>query len=368
MTIRLVFAFICSLIFLSGCSLQLKPSAVEDVALVSLIGIDYEDENNMSVTLAVPQYSSSAGKKNQVYNNQASMINEAIVNISSQADKEIKFNGLRVVLFNEEFAKSGRMWEVVEHFYRNPVVSGNVYVVIVKDSAEELLRGEYPDKPSIVSYLTALLKPKPNIMNSPITTIHNFMYAHSNPVLDVKVPYLEDKGDFIEISGTGLFNKDKLEEVYSREKARIIQLLSGEKRLPAVKIQLSENGEEREEVVIDLITSEVDYSSNKNVDHPLLDISVKLKGSVYEYRGEKDLLNSKDFSLLEEEISKITEQQVEQVINELLEKKIDPIGFSENFRMYYHGEWTEEKSREVLGNLEYTVSTDMQILATGTLR
>ncbi|MGD7044705.1 Ger(x)C family spore germination protein [Jeotgalibacillus proteolyticus] len=367
MNIRIAWLIFCSLL-LMGCASELKPSAVEDVALVSLIGIDYVDEENMSVTLAIPQFSSSTEQTNQIYTTQAGMIKEAIVDLSSQADKEIKLNGLRVVLFNEEFATSGKMWEVVEHLYRNPVIGGNVFVVIVKDTAEGLLSGDYPDKPSIVTYMNALLKPKPHIMFSPFTTIHNFMYAHSNPVVDIIVPYLEHKEGIVELSGIALFKHDKMEEVYSREEGQIVQMLSGAKKIPAATIPLSSNGEEREQVVIDFLKTKVDYSSNKDVHHPVLDITLKLKGSIYEYRGEKDLSKRSDYSKLEEEVRKFTEEQVEGVIDDLKEKGIDPIGLTENFRMHHHGEWTEEMNQQVLENLEYNLKVEMQILATGTLR
>ncbi|WP_167578611.1 Ger(x)C family spore germination protein [Jeotgalibacillus proteolyticus] len=361
----IIFLLLSGLLF--GCSGDLSPSSVEDVALVSLLGVDYVDENKMKLTLAVPQSASSSEEPNQVYSTVSGMVKEGIVDLSAQAEREIKLNGLRVVLFNEEFARSGRMREVVEHLYRNPVIGGNVYVVVVKESAEELLSGKYPSKSGIVTYLNALLKPKPHNMFSPFTTIHDFMYTQTNPVLETMTPYIEKKEDVVEITGVTVFKEKKMTDLYDRKQGQLIQLLKDVERMPAATIQLNED-RHSEQVVIDFVKNKVDYKSNGNIHQPSLSIILYLKGTIYEYKGTKNLSRSRDFSELENEIQDYFKKEVSALIEELKQNETDPIGFSENFRMHYKGEWTQELTDQVFSDLSVTVSMEMHILATGTLR
>ncbi|WP_165967226.1 Ger(x)C family spore germination protein [Jeotgalibacillus sp. S-D1] len=364
---RFVFltVFLC-LVFVSGCSGELKPSSVEDVALVNVLGIDYIDDNRMQLTLAVPQ--PSVVGPTQTYSTESSLIKEGIVAISSQADKEIKLNGLRIVLIDEEFAQSGKLWDVVEHLYRNPVIGGKVLIVVVKESAKDMLEQEYPGKAGIVTYLNDLLKPKPHNMFNPYTSIHDFIYTQTNPVMDTVTPYLELKEEKVEITGVALFKEKRAIGVLNREQGQLIKILQGAKRLPATTITVNEEIQTREQVVVDFVDSDVHFKSNKDINNPVLDITLKLKGTLYEYQGDKDLSNSDDFAQLEKEIRDFMHSEVTALLADLKEKNTDPVGLSENFRKYHHGRWSEELTDKVTQNAEYRVHVKMQVLATGTIR
>jgi len=353
---------------LSGCSSELKPSSIEDVALVGVMGIDYVDEIQMKITLSVPQPSETTPSQIQTYSVVTSMTKQGIVDLSAKADKEIRFNGIRVVMMNEEFARSGRGWDVIEHLYRNSTVGGGVYVVVVKDSAEEVLRGNYPEKPRIVTYMNDLLKPKKHNMFSPFTTIHDYVYMQTNPVLDTITPYLEKIDSHVEITGVAAFKEKKMISVFSRDQGKVIQALRGSSKLPASTFILEEDPKKLEQVVIDFVDSEVDIKSNRNVDSPSVEIVLKLRGPVFEYEGPKDLSEGPEFSQLEKEIEDTIHKETVAFLEEMRELEIDPIGISEYFRMHHYGEWTEELTDQVTENVTYNVDIKLRILGTGTLK
>jgi len=356
------------LLVLAGCSSELKPSSIEDVALVGIMGIDYVDEVQMKLTLSVPQPSETTPSQIQTYTTVTSMTKQGIVDLSAKADKEIRFNGLRVVMLNEEFARSGRGWEVIEHLYRNSMVGGGVYVVVVKDSAEEVLRGEYPEKPRIVTYMNDLLKPKKHNMFSPFTTIHDYVYMQTNPVLDTITPFLEKNNSHVEIKGIATFKGEKMISMLTRDQGKIIQALKGASTLPASTFILEEDPDKLEQVVIDFVDSEVNIQSNRNVDSPSVDIVLKVRGSVFEYEGPKDLSKGPEFSKLEEELEATILEETTTLLEELRELEVDPVGISEYFRMHHYGEWTEGLSDQITKNVTYNVDVQLHILGTGTLR
>ncbi|UZN00760.1 hypothetical protein OL548_15665 [Lysinibacillus sp. MHQ-1] len=95
------------------------------------------------------------------------------------------------MLVNEDFARKGEIQNVIQHLYRNAEVGNKVLIAIVKDKAEAIIKGNYPDKPNINIYINDLLEPSINTAFNPNTNIHDFMYTITNPVTDTIIPYLE---------------------------------------------------------------------------------------------------------------------------------------------------------------------------------
>ena len=138
----------------------------------------------------------------EVYSVNTEMIQEGLVNISSQADKMIILNQLRTILFNEEFAKSGKVTEVIEHFYRDSTVGNKVRLVIVKDNAEDVLKADYPENEHMDAYLNDLFQPKLHNSFSPFTTIHDYMNTQTSPMFHTMVPYLEKKEKSLKVTNS----------------------------------------------------------------------------------------------------------------------------------------------------------------------
>jgi spore germination protein len=98
-------------ILLTGCSDKELKVPLEDIGMVSTLSFDYIDEEMMKLTVAIPQFSPEAKENTQLFSVTTDMISKGIVEIEMQSDKKIVLNQLRVVLFNEEFAKHGRIWK-----------------------------------------------------------------------------------------------------------------------------------------------------------------------------------------------------------------------------------------------------------------
>ncbi|WP_238543070.1 hypothetical protein [Lysinibacillus boronitolerans] len=186
-------------VLLAGCSKKELKVPLEDVGMVDSMAFDYIDENQMRLTVAIPQYSPEAEKDTQIFSITTDLVSSGIVEIEKQSDKKIVFNQLRVVLVNEDFARKGNVRKIVQHLYRNAEVGNKVLIAVVKDNAEAILKGDYPDKPSITFYLNNLLEPSINTAFNPNTNIHDFMYSITNPVVDTVLPYVEKRGEKLEI-------------------------------------------------------------------------------------------------------------------------------------------------------------------------
>lgn len=109
-------------------------------------------------------------------------------------------------------------------------------------------------------------------------------------------------------------------------------------------------------------------TGNRNIEAPKLMIVLKLQGFLYEYNGHKDLGKIKEYKKLEKEVSKSVKKDVEEVIKKIQQLEVDPVGFSEYFRMYHKGRWTEELSKKIIDSAEFKVKVDFKMLNTGALK
>ncbi len=354
---------------LSGCSLKEKKVPLDDVGMVGIMAFDYIDEEELKLTVAIPQSSPDAEKDTQIFSVSTDLISKGIVDIEALSDKKIILNQLRVVLFNEEFAHKGNVEKAIQHLYRNSEVGNKVLIAVVKDNGEEMLKEEYPDKPNINFYLNDLLQPSINTAFNPNTNIHDFVYTQTNPVFDSIVPLLEKKDAKIEIEGIAIFKGKSMVLSLPKYEALIIQALQGRKKLAPLALTLDEKGK-NERLQLDLISNKVKMRSNKSFKNPKLTIHMKIRGTLVEYKGEREqgLKTPESLTKLEKDINEQIEIDVKKFLEELMELQVDPIGLTENFRMYYKGKWSEENKLEILNKLQLDIQVETNIISTGTLK
>ena len=354
-------------IYLAGCTAKELKVPLEDVGMVGVMAFDYIDEDNLRLTVAIPQYSPEAKEHTQIFSVSTDLISKGIVDIESLSDKKVVLNQLRVVLINEEFARHGKVEKSIRHLYRNSEVGNKVLIAVVKGNGEEILKGEYPDKPNINFYLNDLLQPSINTAFNPNTNIHDYIYTQTNPVFDAIVPILEKKDNKIEVEGVALFKGKNMLHSLPKDEALIIQALQGRKKLAPMDLTLNSQGER---LLMDLINSSVKIKSNKNFENPKITISLKIEGTLVEFKGEREnsIKTAESIAKLEKEISEELEEGISDFLKKLQDFEADPIGLTESFRMYYKGEWKEENKQEILSKLQWDIHVNTSILSTGTLQ
>lgn len=361
--------FILITVFLHGCATKETKTPLEDIGMVGVMAFDNIDEDLIKVTVAIPQSSIQAEENTQVFSVKTDLVSEGVVDIEALSDKKIVLNQLRVVIINEEFAREKKVDRVIQQLYRNSEVGNKVMIAIVKGSGEEMLEAKYPDKAGVISYLSDMLQPRINTAFTPNTDIHDFIYAHTNPILDVVVPYLDKKDSKIQIEGVALFKGDKMLKTLTKDEALIIQALKGRKNLAPLNLSLDKEGD-KEEVMIDLIDSKVKMTGNKDMKNPKLSIVLSVKGTLVEIKGarENKLKTEESITKLEKDLSDQMEEDIKKFLKQLQEDEVDPIGLTEKFRMSYNGKWTEELTYETLKKLEFDIDVRTSILSTGILK
>ena len=366
----LISILIICVMLMTGCSSPEEKIPLEKLGMVGVLAFDYIDENTTKLSVAIPQFLPDVEQNVQIFTIETELVSDGIFQVERLSDKKIILNQLRVVLINEEFARKGNVEKIVKHLYRSAEVGNKVLLAVVKGSScEDLLNGNYPDKPKIDFYLNDLLQPSINTAFNPNTNIHDFIYTQTNPVIDSILPVLEKKHEKVEIKGVALFKNQHMHNIITPHEALVIQALQGKKQLSPLPIVLDQDNE-TEKVFLDLIENDVKMKSNKDIESPKLSINLSIKGTLSEYKGkrENNLNTPAKLSKLEKDVSKQIEREIRNFIQKTIEQDIDPIGLSENFRRYYHGQWTNELTDKILNNLEFDIHVQTSIISTGTLK
>jgi len=354
------------LIIMSGCTTKqgMQP-ALEKLGMISVIGYDYIDNDQMRMTVIMPQPALEAEKHTQVITVDTDMLHKGLVDISSLADKTVSLKQLRVVLFSEEFARKGQMKEMVEYLFKDADVRSSVYVAVVKESTEEMLKMEYPDKENTSSYINNLFHPRQYTFFSPFTTIHEFVYDETDPLRDSIAPYVELKDEVIHIEGLAMFSNGKMETIFNKQEAKIIQILRGREKLSVFALTLDDEGKEK--VALEFVKSKAKVKAEE-LESPKVIFNMKFEGTLSEYEGDKDLANKKDVEKLEEEVSKNIEKDVRNLLEKCQELSIEPIGMFESLRMRYKGDWPTGLTEELLAKAEFEINIKTKLTSVGALK
>ena len=359
--------FIVGIVLTTGCTEDNQRTSVEELSLVSSIGFDLGDNKEMRMTVGIPQPPGESSTLTEAYSVNTEMIQEGLSNLSSKTDKRIVLNQLRTLLFSEEFAKSGKVTEVVEHFYRDSTVGNKVRLVIVKDKVEDVLKADYPENQHMDAYLNNLFQPKLHNSFSPFTTIHDYMNTQTNPVFHTMVPYLEKIEDSLKVTRVALFDNEKMIETISTEESLLIQALTGLDKLSPLAIKFDDNHRDNQ-LFLEQIENDVNITGNKNIESPKVNIELKIRAVLIEYKGDRDLSKIGEYKKLEKEINKHLQKKIEDLLEKLQKMALDPAGISEYFRMHYKGKWTDELTKQVTTSSTYDVKVAFKVVNTGTLK
>lgn len=366
MTVSRFILIISILLVVSGCTTKqgTQPS-LEKLAMISVAGFDYIDDDNMRMTVIMPQPALEAEKHTQVITVETDMLHKGLVDISSRADKTVSLKQLRVALFSEEFARKGQMKEMVEYLFKDADVRSSVFVAVVKESAEEMLRMEYPDKQNTSSYINNLFHPRQYTFFSPFTTIHEFVYDETDPLRDTIAPYVELKEDVIHIEGLAMFSDGKMETIFTKQEGKIIQILRGREKLSVFALTLDDEGKEK--VALEFVKSKAKVKA-ENLESPKVTIKLKFEGTLSEYEGDKDLANKKNVEALEKEVSKNIEKDIRALLEKCQELSIEPIGMFETLRMRYKGDWPSGLTEELLAKAQFEITVETSLTSVGALK
>lgn len=364
---RLLFILILLTYFTSGCITDFEQPTIENYGMVGIMGFDIGEEGKMKITVTLPQPEIDAETIVQKFTVDAETPHRALMEASTKSEKQLSTAQLRVILFSEEFAREVGVWEVLENMYRDPRVGTNSYVAVVKGKAEDLLKGEFLDKPDINRYLNKLLTPTTITAFSPFTTNHHFIRHVTSQVSDPMAPYLEKVEDSVQLTKVALFKGDKMISTIEREEAKMIESIKRNRKTSDIAYQIpgDGNGEGGSNIILNFIRSKRDIQTNGDPDQPKIHFYLYISGAIVNYTGNYNLSIQEEVEELEDKLSEQIEQSILTTVHHFQELGIDPIAAGDFFRAKYKGEWSKKEWNDIFRRAEITVHVEPRIMSTG---
>ncbi|MGG4496112.1 Ger(x)C family spore germination protein [Brevibacillus reuszeri] len=357
--------------FLAGCSPEIERPSLEDMAFIGVIGFDYINKKDVKVSVSSPVPSTHSKEKTQVYSTVATVMSEAMLKMSTKAERTMSLSQLRVILFSEEYARKVGIRKVILDLYRNPIVGENAFVAIVKGSAEELIRASYQNKPELNTYLNDLLRPRAETAFSSFTSIQDSVFMMTNEVSDPNLPYLVKEDDDVQIAKVALFKDDKMIGSISQREGKLIQALLGRNRLPRMSFEFQEQtskGTKTEQIVFDFVWSKSKVRSNGSLERPVISMQLGMRGVLIGYTGNKDLKSNHAMGLLKKQLESEIKKETLKLLQRLQKAGVDPASLEESLRQKYYGEWTRPIAMELYQKAGFNITINLEIVGYGTIK
>ncbi|SEN16024.1 Ger(x)C family spore germination protein [Lihuaxuella thermophila] len=313
---------LCKLIFLTLISLLIpgcwdRVDIEERLSVVSM-GIDKaRDGWEISVQVPIPRNivgggsgggGGGGGDPVQVYSGTGKTVVEALNEIARQSDRPLFFGNLQTVLFGEEMARAG-ISPVLDHFRREPEIRRELWTVVVKGRAKEVLTTETKLQQVPSDFIREMLKHGTRRENIAETTLGKLLIMLATPAKRAPVlNYLEKKDDAFRWIGAAVFRND-----------RMVGLLMDNEVTPLVQMAEAKQGSQiiapcpgQPGTIIfrpDGIRRQVKVSGR-----PAVDINLELEGSIVEKTCNLDLSKPQMLTEIGESLERVYEQKARALI------------------------------------------------------
>lgn len=318
---------------------------------------------------------------------------EAIKNMELYFDRKFIFSHAHIIIFGEEFAKSG-ITDVLDFFLRDHGPREGAYMVVAKNSrADEILGINTGIEVSTGNYINRALenyKHNSKCVVVPITEYLKYHYDTGNEAVigvvermeQAEIDKLEKQNNpvkyFLDVSGGAVLKGDKLIGYFTGDEMIGFNFIINDIKdaLIVFKTPISEDSDKYIIGVHDGYTSvsEIKSSTSKDIkvnkDNIHLDIDVKLRGNLTEVQQALDISKT---SVIDD-IEKACSKKVEQLIFNTLKKgqrefKQDSFSIGVLVHRQYPKLWEEisDDWHSIFKDTTYSVNVTTKIVKSGML-
>ncbi|CAM5205620.1 Spore germination protein OS=Ureibacillus acetophenoni OX=614649 GN=SAMN05877842_103156 PE=3 SV=1 [Ureibacillus acetophenoni] len=308
------------LLMQSGCMDQ---KIVEELGFIHTIGYESieegEDIGKLKVTVSFPIAETLEQQTNTTV---VDTPRESMLFLNQKTDKYLVLGQVRSILIGEKLAEKG-VWDLIDTFYRDPVLRPTVKLSIVKGSPQQMLSKDYPNYQMVDTVIEELLTKEARLNTIPEMDIHKFAKDYLDDAIDPIAPIILQSEDGIMSEGIGLFRDDQLITSLPEIKSRVFFLLTGEFKEGKLLIKINKE----ENVLFSFLKNKrsikVELNNNEDID---VNLSIDLKGFLLEYQGEKDINDENQMAKMEGDIQEYLENEIHEILEIMKEHQIDNLG------------------------------------------
>lgn len=370
--------FIIFLLFsliLNGCG---QTHYLEEMGLQIAIGYDRLDDHRILGTSVFHQFDPEASKPVSVMSSTALTSKGIRQTMNLESNKKLVSGQLRIALYGEETAKKGII-SLIDSISRDPAIGEMMYLGVTKGKANDLLSYKYKNIDNIGTFLYELNEQ--NIHGEQIVsnTLHEFSHDYQANGKDPILPYFERKGEEVKVTGTAIFNDDRMVGVLPIRENFCIKLLRDRFKLGTFEISIPQgkikkyikgkgkgNGNQVY-LALDNINSDAKIKlTNKETNE--FAVKIKLSARILEISEEVDFSNAEAIKAIEQSLNKCLENNVIRTIDKLKKYDSDPIGFGKVYLTSVRGaqgKKSTEELRKIYKESKIRVEANSTIVRTG---
>ncbi|MBU3114355.1 Ger(x)C family spore germination protein [Clostridium lacusfryxellense] len=314
---------------------------VEKTGFMTIVGIETAAQGNLKLTYAMPVVDSDVTTaKGEIFDTEANLTRIARDNVNRRSGKNMLAGKIQIVLFSQELAGQGRIFDINSIFERDPSDAILAWVVVVEGSPRSLMHQaeeNFTDKPRPSIYINALLERSVSTASTNETRIFSYDLISMAPGIDNIVPLIKINEKSIEVKGSALFsNKKMVGTINAQDNGLLMSMMKTLKHKKytynaSIPTETGENNSEKQSSAIQLNqnSKKVKISIQKN--KPVVDIYLDFSGYADEYKWD-NLNDEKEIKKLNEHVQQQLQQDCQKLIGYMQKIGSDPIGIGDMIR------------------------------------
>lgn len=325
------------LLISSGCY---NYKEINDMAIVSSIGIDKDNKNDKYIVSAQIMNSKesedSEDSQITVYTKEGDTVHEALRNITLKSPRKLYGNHLSKIVLSEEVAKEG-IDNILDIFNRITEVRNEFIITIVKeDKASDVLKVLTTTESIPAEYVKLSLKIADKTSGLTYATkLDEFISLYLKKGIDPVVPVLkidkkEKKGTTINnitttnpiskivIEDLAVTNRGKLETYLKNEEVIGYNFLRNQIQKMIIPVKCDD---ENNYASISILKNKTKSNAAKKDNKYIINFNINSEAIITEYNCKKDLTDEKVIKKLEKDTEKKIKRYIKKSLNKQKETK-----------------------------------------------
>ncbi|PFD77218.1 spore gernimation protein XA [Bacillus cereus] len=362
-------------VYIIGCSQRIP---LEKVSLILLIGLDRTPNGDIKVGTSIPLFHHKQQKSTIEHWTQASTVYTGFSKIDTKLTGYLTASKAEIILIGKKLAQETNWLQELDSSYRDPYATINAKVVLVDGHAEEIFKIHKLSKPSLSSYINGVIESSIQNNQSVSSTIQQLMREQNEEGMTQTVPIIKKTNNEIDTVGIAFLNRrGKYLTHLPKKDVKFFNLINKPKSNGRMILHLAlpskkSNKKTNTSIFVQNATRKVDvtFQNGKFVFNLDINANVALveKTNPNLIKGYYD--NKKNIYHLKSAIQKEINNNLQNILNEIQQNKIDPIGLSLYARAFQYKEWKKVKGdwSQALAEAKINVKTHVKIKDTGTIR
>lgn len=282
-----------------------------------ILGISMKNKNYM-VYLQIPQPNQKT-INTKVVIGEGKTITHAIDNISTNMESSVDLLHLKVIVIDEELAKSG-VNDIISGFVRSRDVSPKTLVAICEDNMDtffsKMKESSEPGGTALLEYFEKTAGWTPQIA---LTSVWETYRSFQTTTQDVAIPILKvGKTTLIELNGSAVMKNGKMIDRISPDETLLFNAFNDESTTG--KVEITNDGS------VLILTNTMKHDSMFKKNKPYLKSKINLKVSILEIKGDVSA------DSIRKDMEKILTKRFNTMFTKLQKDESDILGVGQFFR------------------------------------